>query len=247
MLFRSHDMNHFSLSKMLIRYLEYLLIYYVVIQDREVFDASQKGILLVAYHWGCVLLPPQLIFEISDKFAYPVETGSAVQAVEHNQSLVKRVKFRLGEIPLVDGEILIFVAVITSMAFVKALDRGAPTFLALHEGNVIEYSTSLDVVFDVVNSILFRQVEFLESLVTRLNEVLNKKPLIPIGETGIKGLIPDHGMFVSCHSIYFCESDCSTHKNTKLLTIRQEIMQEMCTIITLPLILLFYTSQSDDL
>ena len=36
-------------------------------------------------------------------------------------------------------------------------------------------------------------------------------------------------------------------ENTELLTIRQEIMQVMCTIITLPLILLFHTSQSDDL
>lgn len=78
--------------------------------------------------------------------------------------------------------------------------------------NIVRF---FNVIFNVIDGVFLGDVELLERLITRFYEVLYVEPLIPIGETGIKGLIPDHGVLISCHKYSIWYFACIQVKFTK--------------------------------
>lgn len=86
------------------------------------------------------------------------------------------------------------------MAFIVSLDGRIITALALHIAYVSENSALLDLIAFFCKGIMLGDIEFLQRIITRGDEILYEELPIPIAKTGIKGLIPDHGMLVCRHS-----------------------------------------------
>lgn len=70
----------------------------------------------------------------------------------------------------------------------------------MHIAYVSENSALLDLIAFFCKGILLGDIEFLQRIITRGDEILYEELPIPIAKTGIKGLIPNHGMLVCRHS-----------------------------------------------
>ena len=127
---------------------------------------------------------------------------------------------------LIDREVLVGIPVIATVAFIVSLYGRIIATLALHIADVSENSSFLDLIAFFCDGILFGDIEFLQRVITRGDQVLYKELSIPIAKTGIKGLIPNHGVLVSSH-LYLCMVfACYSDKNTK----KVQIVQLFCTI-----------------